>query len=91
MSSLDIGKSGTVKLRVLVTWPAFLAACLLEALVFAAVDPGEVFWPGQAVQPSREAVYTAAFFSFWLISAACSCLVLWLSKTPRDVNDTARG
>ena len=91
MSSLDIGKSGTVKLRVLVTWPAFLAACLLEALVFATVDPSEVQWPGQAVQPSREAVYTAAFFSFWLISAACSYLVLWLTKTPRDVNDTARG
>ena len=90
MSSLDLEKSRKVKRWVLITWPAFLAACLLEALVFSAVDPSEVHWPGQVVQPSRQTVYTAAFFSFWLIAMACSSLVLWLHKAPRDVNDTAR-
>lgn len=91
MPSLDLVKSRAVKRWVLMTWPAFLAACLLEALIFAAVDPGEVHWPGQTTQPSRQAVYTAAFFSFWAIAMACSGLVLWLSKPPRDINDTARG
>lgn len=90
MPNLDLEKSKRIKRWVLLTWPSFLAACLLEALVFAAVDPNEVHWPGQTVQPSRQAVYTAAFFSFWLIVMASSSLVLWLSKTPRDVNDTAR-
>jgi len=90
MPNLDLEKSRSVKLWVLVTWPSFLAACLLEVLVFSAVDPSEVHWPGQTVQPSRQAVYTAAFFSFWLIVMASSSLVLWLSKSPRDVNDTAR-
>ena len=65
---------------VLVIWPAFLAACLLEALVFAAVDPGEVHWPGQLLQPTRQGIYTVAFFSFWLITMGCSGLVLWLAK-----------
>ncbi|MFN5350407.1 MAG: hypothetical protein ACK5A0_12870 [Polaromonas sp.] len=91
MSSLDLEKSRRVKLWVLITWPAFLAACLLEALVFAAVDPSEVHWLGQTVQPSRQAVYTAAFFSFWAIAMALGSLVLWLAKSPRDINDTARG
>lgn len=91
MPNLDLEKSRTIKRWVLITWPAFFAACLLEVLVFAAVDPSEVHWPTQAIQPSRQAVYTAAFFSFWGIAMACSSLVLYLSKPPRDVNDTARG
>lgn len=90
MPDLDLGKSRNVKRWVLIIWPAFLAACLLEALVFAAVDPAEVHWPGLTLQPSRQAVYTTAFFGFWLITIACSGLVLWLSKPPRDINDTAR-
>ena len=90
MPNLDLEKSRRIKVWVLVTWPAFLAACVMEALVFAAVDPAEVRWPVQT-EPSHQAVYTAAFFSFWLIAMACSSLVLWLNKSPRDVNDTARG
>lgn len=90
MPNLDLAKSRIVKRWVLMIWPAFLAACLLEALVFAFVDPAEVHWSGQTAQPSRQAVYTAAFFSFWLIAIACSGLVLWLGKAPRDINDTAR-
>jgi hypothetical protein len=91
MPNLDLEKARGVKRWVLISWPAFLAACLLEALVFATIDPNEVHWPGLLVQPSRQAVYTVAFFSFWMIAMACSSLVLWLSKPPRDINDTARG
>lgn len=91
MSNLDLQKSTGVKRWVLITWPAFLAACLLEALVFASVDPSDVHWPGQSAEPSRQGVYTAAFFCFWLIAMACSSVVLWLNRPPRDINDTARG
>ena len=91
MPNLDLEKSRGVRQWVLITWPAFLSASLLEALVFSAVDPSEVHWPGLTAQPSRQAIYTTAFFSFWLIAMACSSLVLWLNKPPRDVNDTARG
>lgn len=69
-----------VRRGLLIVGPAFLAACLLEALVFGLVDPGEVHWPGHTVQPSRLGVYTLAFFSFWLISMASSALVLWLAR-----------
>ena len=72
----------------LVVWPGFLAACLLEGLVFSVVDPGEVHWPG-GFNATRQSVYTLAFFLFWIVSMACSSLVLWLSKTQEAVSGSA--
>jgi hypothetical protein len=76
------------KLRnaVLILWPSFLAACMLEGVVFAMVDPGEIHWPGLVPQPSRQGVYTVAFFMFWAITMACCSLVLWLARPELQVN-----
>jgi hypothetical protein len=67
------------RLLMAVTWPAFLAACLLEAAVFAVVDPLELAWGGGPLGWSRQAVYTAAFFLFWascmLASVGAVCLL----------------
>lgn len=74
----------------LVAWPAFLAACLLEVLVFSMVDPGELHWPEHFSQPSNRAVYSLAFLAFWVISAVSSGLVFWLAQTETvggDLND----
>ena len=61
----------------LVVWPAFLAACLLELAVFAVVDPLDLRWAGEALAWSRPAIHTAAFFIFWAAaSAACSLSAL---------------
>lgn len=95
MSPPETTSASAVRRWALIAWPAFLAACLLEALVFSMVDPGEVHWLGQPVLASRQAVYTAAFFCFWLIAMACSGLALWL-HTPaqainRNINDTSAG
>ena len=79
-------EGGQLRLSLLVVWPAFLAACLLEALVFSMVDPSEVHWFGHFAQPSRQAVYSIAFFSFWVIGMACSGLVLWLSSPRPALN-----
>jgi hypothetical protein len=81
-------KSGRVRFWVLLVWPAFLAACLLEALVFAMVDPGELHWPGHLFNATHQGVYTMAFFAFWLITMACSGLVLWLAKAAPEINGT---
>lgn len=80
MKSLESNEVRKVRHGLLVVGPAFLAACLLEALVFAMVDPGELQWPGHTSQPSRQGVYTTAFLCFWLIGMACSGLVLWLAQ-----------
>ncbi|RYX91418.1 MAG: hypothetical protein EOO28_25875 [Comamonadaceae bacterium] len=65
-------------LRVL--WPSFIAACLLEGLVFGLVDPGDLSGQGTLFQPSRQGVYSLAFFIFWMVSAACCGLALWLAR-----------
>lgn len=69
-----------------IVWPAFLAACLLELLVFALVDPQDLHWSGQPLGLSRMGVYTAAFFAFWAISAVASAMTLLLGKSPAEIN-----
>ncbi|MEO7547657.1 MAG: hypothetical protein ABIT82_04490 [Ramlibacter sp.] len=64
-------------------WPAFLAACALELLVFAVVDPQALQWSGHAVEVSRQAVYTLGFFAFWLVVAgACAITALLGQQLP---------
>ena len=82
----ELTESIAVQRWVLITWPSFLAACLLEALVFSMVDPGEVHWLGHPLEASRQAVYTVAFFCFWLIAMASNGLVLWLHKPGKIIN-----
>lgn len=49
-----------------ILWPAFLAAGVLEALVFAVVDPRELHWfAGLRIDWSAQAVYTFTFLLFW--------------------------
>ena len=53
------------RLAMLVLWPAFLMAGVLEMLVFSLVDPGSLRWFGGApVEMSATAVYSLAFFAF---------------------------
>lgn len=67
-------------------WPAFLAACALELLVFAFVDPMDVQWSGHAVGLSRQGVYTAAFFAFWLVAMVACFLTTVLAMSAEEVN-----
>ena len=63
-----------------IVWPAFLAAAILEMVVFALIDPMQL--PLAELYPdlSRSALYTIAFFFFWAItffaSAATALLML---------------
>ena len=54
-----------------VVWPAFLAACILELVVFAMVDPQDLHWGGRTVPLSRQGVYTVSFFVFSPLEASC--------------------
>ena len=71
---------------ILIAWPAFLAACVLELLVFAMVDPMDLQWWGQVLAWSRQAVYTGAFFTFWLVTAGACALSTLLRVSPAEVN-----
>lgn len=67
-------------------WPAFIAACLLELVVFAVVDPHDVRWSGQPIGLSPMGVYTAGFFVFWAVSAVGCALTAMLARSAAALN-----
>lgn len=69
-----------------IIWPAFLMAGVLEMLVFAMVDPQDVQWFGSPLEWSRQAIYTVAFFVFWIIAIVSSSLTTLLAMSPFEVN-----
>lgn len=74
------------KRLMVIAWPAFLVAAVLEMVVFALVDPGDLHWSGSPLSLSREAVYTLAFFVFWGLTMASSALTTLLSLSASEVN-----
>ena len=70
-----------------ILWPAFLMAGVLETLVFALVDPGNLHgFGGAPLDWSANAVYSLAFFAFWLVIALASALTQMLDRSADDVN-----
>ena len=69
------------KTLMIVVWPSFLAACVLEAAVFAVVDPLELSWGAGPLGWTRQAVYTASFFLFWVVCLGSSLLALVLAHS----------
>lgn len=69
-----------------ILWPAFLAACALELLVFGFVDPNELEWRGHPLGISRQGIYSAAFFAFWAVCAVACWITTLLRLTPRELN-----
>ena len=70
-----------------IAWPAFLAAAVMEMVVFAFVDPQDVHFLGNPLNWSTSAVYTVAFFAFWLVTMLCSLMTTMLGRTAHDLND----
>lgn len=69
-----------------VAWPAFLVAGVLEMMVFAVLDPQTLTLFGEQVDWSREAIYTISFFIFWVMLMLSSALTLMLARPARAVN-----
>ena len=79
------GPSRIARHAMAVAWASFLAAGVLEALVFAVVDPHELRWFGGApVELSAQAVYTVSFLIFWGVVALGASLALLLVNLPVD-------
>ena len=82
---LQHGPSRVARFAMAVTWSSFLAAGVLEMLVFAVVDPGDLRWFGAApVALPAQAVYTASFLIFWAVVALGASLALLLVSLPDE-------
>jgi hypothetical protein len=77
-----------LKIRALtILWPAFLMAGVLEMLVFAVVDPGDLRWFGvEALNWSSQAIYTVTFLIFWAVIATAGALTALLEASPEEIN-----
>ncbi len=70
-----------------VLWSGFLVAAALELAVFAFVDPQSLHGlSGALLHASTTAVYSLAFFVFWVAGAAGAALSLLLDGSADDVN-----
>ena len=59
----------------LILWPAFVMAGVLEALVFVVVDPLTLHWFGaEPLQWSASAVYSVTFLIFWCVIATSGAI-----------------
>ena len=65
----------------LILWPAFLMAGVLEMMVFAVVDPSSMHWFGaEPIEWSRSAVYSVTFFIFWGVIATSGAITALLEE-----------
>jgi hypothetical protein len=70
----------------LILWPAFVMAGVLEMMVFAVVDPGALTWFGsEAIGWSSSAVYSVTFLIFWSVvgtAGAITQILVELAQQP---------
>lgn len=66
---------------IIVLWPAFMAACVLETLVFSGFDPHDIHFFGLSVDADRDTVYSIAFFAFWAVTTLAG-LLTWMLAQP---------
>ena len=75
------------RLAMTILWPAFLMAGVLEALVFAVVDPSELHWfGGPSIDWPTQAVYSVSFLIFWGAVATAGALSALLARESDDLN-----
>jgi hypothetical protein len=68
--------------RVLVVlWPAFMVAAMLEGLIFVVVDPSSLQGLGKAFLGwPAPAVYSLSFLLFWALVSLAAAVSLWLDQ-----------
>ena len=75
------GRPGRVEGLLMVLWPSFVMAGVLETLVFVVVDPSTLAWfGGEPIDLPAQAVYTLSFLVFWAIIAAAGALTALLTR-----------
>jgi hypothetical protein len=69
----------------IVLWPAFVMAGVLEAIVFVVVDPASLHAAsGEPLDWPSIAVHSVAFFVFWAVIAASAAVTCWLERAGDD-------
>ena len=70
-----------------IAWPAFMAACALELVVFAFADPSDLQRAGHPRGRWRPGVYTGPRFGLLGQNEAAGALTTLLRMTPAEINE----
>ena len=70
-----------------ILWPAFCAAGVLDAMVFAVIDPQALRWFGGAlIGWTPVTVYSVTFLIFWAGASSAAAMTSLLSLGPDEIN-----
>lgn len=76
-------------LRIL--WPAFLMAGVLDGMLFAVIDPGDLRWfGGEPFGWPAAMAYSATFLLFWAVISVAGALTLLLCLSADEINAPTR-
>lgn len=71
---------------ILVLWPSFLVAGIVNSLFFTLFDPLELVVNGESLFDSRVLAYSLGFFACWLFAGLSSALTLFFERGGEQVN-----
>ena len=84
-------KPSVKRLAMTIVWPAFLMAGVLDAMVFAVVDPAELHWfGGPPITWPVQAVYSVTFLIFWGVISTAGAMTALLSVESDQLNGFSR-
>ena len=71
----------------IILWPAYLVAGVLETLTFAVVDPADQRWfGGPQIDWPPVAIYSVTLFIYWFCIAFAGALTALLAVPEDEVN-----
>lgn len=71
----------------IILWPAFLMAGVLEMMVFSVVNPSDLQVLGlDGMQWSSRTIYSVSFLVFWAVISAASAITWLLHQTAEEIN-----
>jgi hypothetical protein len=86
--SLEMPRAGALPFHdrvLIILWPAFVMAAVLETLVFVVVDPASLQWFG--VEPlswTTSSVYSVTFLIFWGVISTSAAITQLLQTEGQE-------
>lgn len=71
---------------ILILWPSFLVAGIVNSLFFTLFDPLEMVINGEAIFDNRVVAYSIGFFACWLFAGLSSALTLFFERGNEQVD-----
>ncbi len=71
---------------ILVLWPSFIAAGVMDIVLFTLLDPMALIYRDAPLFTTRLGAYSQGFFLFWLFGAVSSALTCYFQCSVAQLN-----